>query len=564
MKKLILFLAFLTANTFLFAQLYEISLDQKIDESQIIVEGKVVKDEAFIGNDDRIYTAHKIEIQRILKGVNFRGTHLTIVTRGGEIDERITTWSHLLTLREGEAGIFFLQETNQPVPSLRGFPSTNFEVFSSSQGFLKYTEGLGGQVAASPFQKYEDIENSLIKPIALRAGENIKELVAGKNKEEGKKCIIYTFEPILGTAFNPIKIGADIKVRSPQGSFDLFKSLVIVEYDTLFFGSNVASNGTIELYDGDISGMSNYNLTVTDLAANKVEIKLTSIGSANQLFTITEQKSFLARVYLQIANPFGTGIVSFDNDAMEQGNLYYDPSTSTTKPFNCITIENEVFPSACPIILSFNPPTAAAGVGQQSLNDPPIPGVITIVGENFGTPGINEYKPPHIKLGFTNAGPSGADWCFPPERDIISWSEDTIVVRVPSLNEDGDIKTYSGTGQLLIWNTDEDCFSYSTDSLYVPFAVTNRSNLYSPSQTRESILTKMVDANGEGGYDLYFGDNILTLDSVEQSFERALNTWRCTTKVNMVIKPKSEIADLSKACLIDLDTTGTNPKLLIP
>ncbi len=341
-----------------------------------------------------------------------------------------------------------------------------------------------------------------------------------RDGEDEGRCLIYTLEPAIETALNPLKIGVDIKVRSSDGDFDLYQSLVVAEYDTVFFGSNIAANGTIEIIDGDISGLSNYNLTVTDLAPNKVEIMLTSIGTTSQLFTITEQKSFLARVYLQIENPFGNGLVSFDYDAMEQGNTYYDASTSSTKHFGCIEIEDEVFPKACPIILSFNPPTAAAGVGQQSLNDPPVPGVITVVGENFGTPGAGQYKPAHMKLGFTNAGPSGADWCFPPERDIISWSEDTIVVRVPSLNEDGDIKTYSGTGQLLIWNTDEECFSFSIQSLYVPFAVINLSNNFIPSNTRESILVKMENVNDEGGYDLYFGDDILTIDSVEQSFER--------------------------------------------
>jgi hypothetical protein len=240
---------------------------------------------------------------------------------------------------------------------------------------------------------------------------------------------------------------------------------------------------------------------------------------------------------------------------MEQGNRHYHAPTSSIKPFDCIDIENEVFPVACPTISSFDPPTAAAGVGEKSLNDPPVPGIITIVGNNFGTPGAGQYKPAHMKLGFTNAGPSGADWCFPPERDIIKWKADTIIVRVPSLSEDGSVSTYAGTGPLLIWNTLENCFAHSSHSLYIPFCVTNLSNLYSPSSTRESILTKMVDANSEGGYDLYFGEEILEIDNVEQSFERALNTWRCTTKVNMVIKPKNEIADLSKACLIDLDTT---------
>jgi hypothetical protein len=64
----------------------------------------------------------------------------------------------------------------------------------------------------------------------------------------------------------------------------------------------------------------------------------------------------------------------------------------------------------------------------------------------------------------------------------------------------------------------------------------------------------MINANEEGGYDIYFGDDILEIAGVEQAFERALNTIRCAIKVNMVVKPKNEIPNLAEACLVDLDT----------
>lgn len=556
MKKLILLFAFLTASTMMFAQLYEIPLNRKIDESQLIVEGKVIESQSYTGKDDKIYTAHKIGISRIFKETDFRERQLTIVTRGGQVDDRITTWTHLLTLEEGESGIFFLRGSSYPQPTVRGFPNQVYDVFSSSQGFLKFTNNIMGLEAVCQFQKYRDIETDLIIPIQRITGEIprvVPSISFDKEKEGKDKCVVIYLEPAHSP--NPQTIAVDIKVSSLEGSFELYKSSLVFKYDTDFFGANIVSNNALTLEDGLISSSNSYALSATDLATDKLEIKLEFTGSPNELFTLTEQKSWLARAYLTLGSLAGQPDIVFDYEIMEQENQYYDPVTQRGQPFRCVKVKNELFPVACPIILSFDPPTAAAGVGEQSLNDPPIPGIITIVGENLGTPSTGEYKPSHMRLGFTNAGPSGADWCFPPERDIISWSEDTIVVRVPSINEDGDIKTYAGTGQLLIWNTLEDCFSYSVQSLYIPFCVTNLSNLYTASQTRESILTKMVNANEEGGYDLYFGDDILTLDSVEQSFERALNTWRCTTKVNMVVKPKSEIADLSEACLIDMDTT---------
>jgi hypothetical protein len=50
------------------AQLYEVSLDQKLQNSTLIIEGKVIKSETFQGNDGHIYTAHDIQTFSILKG----------------------------------------------------------------------------------------------------------------------------------------------------------------------------------------------------------------------------------------------------------------------------------------------------------------------------------------------------------------------------------------------------------------------------------------------------------------------------------------------------------------
>ncbi|MBK8565651.1 MAG: T9SS type A sorting domain-containing protein [Saprospiraceae bacterium] len=538
------------------AQLYEIPLDVKINQSVLVVEGKVTESSPLRGDDGRIYTSHKVEIFRILKGTNFEGTTVTLVTPGGTLDGIEVTWTHLLTLQKGESGIFFLTPNKYPCHSSQ----RAFEAYSSSQGFLKYAqkEG-GGTIAGDPFNRYDNIEQQVVQRVMVLSGELAKELPAKQANTKDEECIIYTFEPVLTSAFLPFKVGSNIKVRTLTSSRKLYQSLVVVKYDTLTFGSNVVANGALEIYDGDISSLSVYTLTATDLAPDKLELKLEATGSISQLYSINTQKSFLAQVFLNITNPFGTGSVNFDYDAMEQGNLYYNQSLQQPLPFGCIKIENEVFPQVCPEITSFNPPTAAAGVGETSLNDPGIPGVIKVTGNNFGTPLPGEFKPSHMKLGFTNAGPTatGADWCFPPERDFISWTDTEIVVRVPSINEDGDVQIYAGTGKLLIWDTTEgeECFGYSPNDLYVPFCATNSALFYSSTDNRESIPAKMINANGEGGYDIYFGDDVLEIAGVEQAFGRALNTIRCAIKVNMVVKPKNEIPNLAEACLVDLDNT---------
>ncbi len=552
----VLFLSIM-ATTHVKSQLYEIPLEDRINHSAMIVEGKVKTSRPFDGGNGHIYTAHEIEISRILKGTDYPYNTVTLIRRGGKIGDVEEVWSHLLVLETDETGIFFLTPSKPWTPQPRNETKETFEVFSSSQGFLKFQNDEHGLFASDPFKKYFQVEEEVTEKICGLTHEQPKvfapTVLRGDGDEEG--CLIYTFEPAIETELLPIRVGTDIKVRTTAGEYDYYQGLVVVEYDTVTFGSYVAANETIEIVDGDISSESVYSLSATDLAANKVQLKLETVGSLTQLVKVDTQKSFLARVYLTIQDPFGTGSVSFDYAAMEQGNLYYDGQLTEALPFDCIKIENEVFPATCPEITSISPDTAAAGVGQASLNPSPVPGIITIKGNNFGTPSAGQFKPPHMKLGFANAGPSGADWCFPPERDFISWNNTEIVVRVPSMNEDGDVKTYSGTGQLLIWNTQDSCFGYSPESLYVPFCVMNSAKFYSSTNNRESIFAKMMDANGDGGYDLYYGDLLLSIDSVEQSFERALNTIRCAIKVNMVVKPKNEIPSLADACMIEMDTT---------
>jgi hypothetical protein len=344
-------------------------------------------------------------------------------------------------------------------------------------------------------------------------------------------------------------------VRTTEGSYKYYQGLVVLEYDTLTFGSNVASSGALEIYDGDISSEIVYSFTATDLAANKLQLKLETVGSLGQLLTIDTQKSFLARVYMTIENPFGSASVNFDTDAMAQGNLYYDQSLSQSKPFDCVRIENEVFPLVCPNITDFFPKTAAAGVGEMSEND--IPGIITIVGNNFGEPDLGSeiQKPDNYRVGFRNAG-EGNFYVYPPARDYIKWTEDTIVVRVPSLGETGNATEYAGTGKVLVVKFDEpDCFDTSEVELYVPFCARNAALLFTPSNTRKSIPVKMSDVNGKGGYDAWFEDSFLSIDGGDEAFSRAMRTWQCEVHVNFEIKDVTEITNFANACPVSLDTT---------
>jgi len=111
-KMTIAFLFIFTGmNTY--GQLYEVPLEQKIEEAEIVVEGEVIESECFRTNAGDIYTAHKLKIYKSFKA-SPPSEFVSIVTRGGILDDEEQTWTHLLTLNVGAKGIFFLHKTASP------------------------------------------------------------------------------------------------------------------------------------------------------------------------------------------------------------------------------------------------------------------------------------------------------------------------------------------------------------------------------------------------------------------------------------------------------------------
>ncbi len=539
-------------TTYLNAQLIEIPFESKTKTSSLIIEGAVTRSEPFIATDGIVYTANEIEISRILKGTDFPDNKVTVITMGGQVGSLLVTWSHFLTLKKGETGVFFLQPTNRPNIEGKGFPNVLMEVYSSSQGFLRYFTDKGKTITIDPFNRYSNIQLQVFDKIAQLTGEVAKttQQPAIMNLAGEGNCVIYSFEPIK--EFQNFKIGADIKVRMETGSYELYQSVVVLEYDTTFFGANIVQNGALELYDGDISSSSSYSLSATDLAPNKLEVKLETVSGFTSLYTIGEQKSFLARVYITIVDPLGNFGVSFDYDAMGQGNLFYDDALQQATRFECVDIDNQVFPFVCPDVVSFTTSTGtdtvAAGVGD----------VVTIIGSDFGTPS-GSIPPAGSSVLFRRVRQIGSpshEWMLPIQGDYTTWTDTLIRVRVPSFGLEelgGDFSfVHAGTGSVGVIR--DGCIDSTVAKLYVKFTAVNEGYL-DGSGIPTATPRKLTSRNGEGGYDLYFTTSYDTLNggTAVPAFKRALTTWRCATGVNFRIKDFADIpaAYLANACKID-------------
>src|SRR4249919_2386740 len=74
------------------------SLVDRVNQSQLIIEGKVTRQESFIDASNRIiYTAHTIEVYKVFKGGTTAST-IEVTTLGGIVGNRAMVVSEEATL----------------------------------------------------------------------------------------------------------------------------------------------------------------------------------------------------------------------------------------------------------------------------------------------------------------------------------------------------------------------------------------------------------------------------------------------------------------------------------
>ena len=192
----------------LFAQsLYEVSLDEKVKNSSLIIEGKVVSEQSF-WNDRHtlIYTSHSVEVYKVFKGALSVST-IDIVTAGGKVGDTGLVVSDAAKLVKNDIGTFFLQHNNRSNSFINA--ADNWNIYSSAQGFLKYD--LRKATANAPFAHYKSVSGELYNAIKARTRKDFENrkpsfnisAVPGKNSRELSPLatpVISGFSPAVVTA----------------------------------------------------------------------------------------------------------------------------------------------------------------------------------------------------------------------------------------------------------------------------------------------------------------------------------------------------------------------------
>ncbi|TAK34819.1 MAG: T9SS type A sorting domain-containing protein [Saprospiraceae bacterium] len=535
-SSILMLICILAASFSANAQLYEVSLDEKIQHSSLIVEGRVVAQESYKTPDGEVYTANKVAVSAVLKG-KLKENFVTVTTWGGETEDETVTWSHMLTLRLGEEGIFFLERNKVQETNNRDFPSPAFEVYSSSQGFLKFSEDVNfGRVAFEPFNSYTSIDEDIYKPIALATGQT-RTLMPDVSKSGGRTGIRYFFET---TSISGTTVSFNIKVNSLYNNELLYKAGAAVNYNTDCFGSNVATNGNLSLQTYGISTNTAYSLTKSNLTTSKAKIELSTTGSVFSISTLTTTEQTLAKASLTIQNPFADPGISFDVAEMYALSKFW--YSGAAYEFDTVVVETDFdFQHFAPQIDSIRPLSLRAGTSDT----------LRIYGSNFGSTqgsSLVFFSDASVDINQNNR-------VRPLPGDYVYWSDNLIRVIVPTVGYHDDVLTnelYAGSGP--IWVKVGGSTKKSSESITVRLAAINQSNNDGGTVPIRKA-TRLAGVYSENaGYNLYYTQDFKDLQGATAAFERALCTWIDTTHVNFRIREYSEIPAWvqQNACKIDL------------
>lgn len=142
--------------------LKEIPLKQQVENSSLIIEGKVISKKSFKNSSNGlIYTANTVEVYKVFKGEAV--AILEVITAGGTIGLSAQIVTPSLKLYNNDIGIFMLNESDIKLKSHNNSYRNQFLPYGSLQGFYKYN--LKNDLAVNPFKIKKGIAFSFYNEI---------------------------------------------------------------------------------------------------------------------------------------------------------------------------------------------------------------------------------------------------------------------------------------------------------------------------------------------------------------------------------------------------------------
>jgi hypothetical protein len=274
----------------------------------------------------------------------------------------------------------------------------------------------------------------------------------------------------------------------------------------------------------------------------KVSINIKALNTGFTLYTISSVPEQL--VHVQIASPAsGNPDIEFDEAAMQQLSEYLD-ANSGVEAFQQVFAVGKIedigggnFSNLS--ITDFYPDTITGGTGDTLI----------IIGTGFG----QTRDDSRVKFKNAKEGPnSSIEWVACIDSSYVLWSDTLIKVVVDGGGYENNSNTitndiYPGTGPIrIVQGAFNIPYTTSSTDLFIPYCLTNQVF----SNTKESIPIALENNNGQGGYDLFYINELRRDTLAREAFERALATWRCSTRVNFRIVDSTQVSPTNYQCSV--------------
>ncbi|WP_317899852.1 T9SS type A sorting domain-containing protein [Aurantibacillus circumpalustris] len=216
--------AFLILVNGLYAQcsLYPVTLSNKISNSSLVIEGKVIAQQSFWNSSKNyIYTSNLILVDKVFKGTLSK-ERIEIITEGGEIGLKKQTVEPSLQLKPYDEGVFILN-TFEQVPAQ--FGEEVFQAYADVQGFIKYDSF--DDAAYEPFHKYTSINKDLYPELEKVLGVDLPNYTSSSN---GKGYSQNTINSVTGISPLTITAGTSSIITITGTGFGSTQSTSFVEF----------------------------------------------------------------------------------------------------------------------------------------------------------------------------------------------------------------------------------------------------------------------------------------------------------------------------------------------
>jgi hypothetical protein len=535
-KRLILIIWLGLLSQLAFAQLYEVPLNQRIDQSRYIFEGKVLESESFFGPGQKmIYTSHLVQVHSVFKG-QFPGDKVEIVTAGGQVGNAAVEITHNIELRPRQHGIFFANPTSRP--SYRQPNSgLSLRVYAGLQGFIEFHfDGINPK-ATEPFRAYQQPETELFPLIEARTGQARYNWTSALREINDFYVKYYFSYPQLSSSGGNVYLDFEIQAEVSGGSYEYGDAGIYIEYDTALLGSSLAGLGLVSITAGDVTSSTDYSFALTDYGTNVLEIDIDAADPPINLGEVDAWAEDVVKVRVDVTNlnPAIEGL--FEQSLMDGESYYFDAGSGTYVQFPFVWAVDTVAYAASGAVRidSVYPTILTAGTFDT----------LYMEGEGFGNTTGDFF--------FTDANEGLLTYTEAALADMI-WTDTLIKVHVFSRSAlDNGV---AGSGNVRIITFAGDTIS-SPPIVLVRYAINNSRDAFN-----ESYLYTLSDIDGDNRFTFYLNDQIGLNSDTADIVRETLLRWQCATGIDWdlsdELRPEDSVDDDSYNLIFFSDSNANN------